>query len=550
MAESNGVADGSRDRRLLSFALYATLLTLKATLAFSVTDLGPDGSYYAEVARHVRDGHGLVSAASMYHAGAPSLPWPTPIYPVWPLLLGLVGRVVPLELAAVWLPTLLSFGAVALAARYARTLWSRPLLPGLWETPDAGHLAVVLLGFNPLFLEYSAQPYTEPLGFLLLFWALLRAAPLMRGEVGAARAFELGMYAGVLVLIRAQMFLFTLALAASFGVAALGWRPRGRWIVSALAAAGGWLVATAPQFAWLSTFHQDPFSLGALLRFERFRASDLMLPVEMLYRFDSPLAWLADRAAGFPIAYGGRGEFAYAQRFGQLHWAPMVALLAWAAPVRAAGLSGARAAIAHPRVGAFALFWIFALGGFFSLHTLHKPYGAEWNFATRHALTVLPLFAAGVVLAAARPGLPRVISIGLLGATLTTYWDEAGRLLRAADREIAGPATYRPGVLELLRRHERTHGPAVVASEKATRLTWELPDLSVYWVWEKTRFEDLDALFTHRGVDYLIIHKADPMDAFEDPRFPERFEQIYTDLSGMDVYRLRPPAAPLPGDTP
>lgn len=531
----------ARARRLLSFALLATLAVLKAQIAYGSVIFGPDGAYYLEVARNVRDAAGLVSWISMYHAGVESFPYPTPIYPLWPLLLGYVGRVVPIEGAAAWLPTLLSFGAVVLLARHARALWPRPLLPDLWDVPDAGHLAVLVFGFNPLFLEFSSQPYTEALGFFVLFWTLERARPLFAGDAGFARAVEVGAYAGLLILVRAQMFLFTLVLVGAFALAVLLWRPRRRWAGLAVAAAAGWALALAPQFAWLTTFYPGPLGLGALLRFERFQPTELLPPVKMLISIPDPIAYLRDRAVGFELAFRAEGKYAYAREFGHLQWAPFLALAGWL-PVmlRRGGPRSILAAVRSPAAGPALVFALLALGGFFSIHTLHKTFGATWNFGTRHALTVIFLFGASVVAAAARPGLPRVGALVLLTLTLSHHWDRARALVGAAEKEIAAAATYRPGLVAFLARERDARGRLTVVSEQSTRLAWELPGVGFHWFWARTRFEDVEALFVERAADYLVVPASGSMDAIGDPRFASRYVMVHAGLSGMAVYRRDP----------
>lgn len=104
---------------IATVTVLALLVTLKAL--FNPSPLSDtkfdDGAYYYQVARHVRDGDGFVTSVSLYNDGFKRLPHQALFYPLWPLLLGLTGRVLDLQLAAQILPETLYF--VALALLYA-----------------------------------------------------------------------------------------------------------------------------------------------------------------------------------------------------------------------------------------------------------------------------------------------------------------------------------------------------------------------------------------------------------------------------------------------
>jgi hypothetical protein len=53
---------------------------------------GPDAGFYLNVARHIRDGQGVLTSVSLYHQGMPTLPHPSSIYPLWPWLLGMLAH--------------------------------------------------------------------------------------------------------------------------------------------------------------------------------------------------------------------------------------------------------------------------------------------------------------------------------------------------------------------------------------------------------------------------------------------------------------------------
>lgn len=526
-----------RQGALVQFALIAGLVALKVQVNAGMTSFGTDGSLYLEVARNVRDGRGLVSFISLMNAGVESFPYPTPLYPIWPLLLGVVGRVVPIEVAAIWLPTLFYFGAVVQAARLARTLWPGPLFPDGWRPLDAGHVAILLLGYNSLFFEYTSVPYTEGLAWCGLFFLLLRARAFF-GQPSALRAAEVGLYTGLLILVRSQMFLASLALGGTFAWALLTTRERGRWAGYAAAAAAGWGLALAPQLLYLSTFYH-PLGLNALLRFDDFRASNLLTPLQTLRPAGGAFAWLLDRAEGFDVAYTVGGRYAYVQNFGVLHWAPPLAVLfglrRWRDPTRAAW-----ARLREPSAAFTTYLVLLALGGFASIHTLHKDFGAEWNFATRHALTVLFLFGWGVVSLAARGGAGRTAAVAILSITGWLQAMDLKALYKDTEASASSGIQRRAGLVWWIQQARRADPALLIVTDEPQRLAVLVPDLPVHSVWLRSSYDDLWTLFDHFGADYLIINdRIEKYDFANDPRWTEGFELVAPDISGEAVYRRR-----------
>jgi hypothetical protein len=533
----------AREGRLLSFVLWAPLVAMKLEALQAVGSFGLDGSYYTDVARQVRDGHGLQSYLSMYHAGFSYFPHPTPIYPVWPLVLGYASRVLPLDVAAVLLPTLCYVGTVALFAGLARRVRPGPLFPGLWDAVDAGHLAVLLFGYNALFFEATTKPYTEGLGYLglaMLLWRVraVFGAPSVRGGL------ELGAWCGFLILVRSQMFLLTLVGAGTGVWALLFLRPFSRWAAIVGAAVAGWFLVLAPQMVWLSTFVAHP-GLDTLLRFEHYHESDVLAPVTMLEPAKSVLRLLQDRAHGFKLAYASTGTYSYENAFGVLHWAPLLwapfLLVDLVRGLGTGGLARLRAAAADPASG-FAVFYGFlALGGFFSIHWLHKSYGAEWNFATRHALTVLFLFGGAVVALANRGGLARLLAVAVLALTMRSTLTGLDAWVEKEVKDDAPQQFWKGGLQEFLREEQRKDPQLVVVMEDPQRYARAMPGIGFHWLWPETRYADVQRMFTELGADYLLV----PLDKkrhkwLDKKKIAAQFERVRQNVNGFDVYRYVP----------
>ncbi len=540
-------------RRLLTAGMFAYLLWMKLRLLDEIYYYGPDGSYYVDVARQVRDGLGLRSWLSMYHSGAMDLPSPSTIYPIWPLLLGLCARVVPVDTVVSTLPTILYFGTLILGVALVRRVWPRALLPGLWEVPDAGHVFLLFFGFNALFFEYTSKPYTEGLAYFLLVvlaWRLhgfFERASVGRASVG--RAMELGAWISFLILVRSQMFLLTFV---GIGVcvwAVLCLRPLRQWIPLVLAGVAGWFLALFPQYLWLRTFTEP--SLDALLRFEHHHASTVLSPVVMLGPSLGLFDLLLDRAHGFRVAYANVGKYRYEANFGVIHWA-QVACLPWLLKdllrgVGPGGLRRAREALREPGYGPAIAYGLLAVGGFLSIHALHKSYGAEWNFATRHALTVVFLAFGAVLYLAARGGLARVFAIAIVSISALMEVRDLDQFVEEVRETEVRREEWHPELRIFLEAEHARNPDLLVAAELAQRMGWLVPGIGMHWLWTGTPLEDLERMFTSLHADYLVVlpDEDEHLWLADRAQFDARFERVHADLSGFEVYAYRrAPLAP------
>lgn len=530
--------------RLLLAALLLGLLGLKLVHAAHEPDYGPDASYYYDIAAHVRDGDGLVTDVSLFNAGFTSFPHPTAVYPLWPLVLGLTGRVVPLDLAATWLPALFYFAGILLAYRLARRLAPAPLFPETWPVIHAGHLAALVYGLtNAMFLN-TTRPFTEGLAYFLLLVALTRAEAMFRAP-GSWRGLELGLWLGLVTLARSQLVLAAMAVALTlaWAVARLGWR---RWLGPALACLFGLTALLGAQLAHLASFADAP-RLAYLLRFDLVRDPSELAPLKILVETDGPLAWLADRAGGLLVAFGG-GDMSYFHCFGL--WAaalllslPFLALDAWRAlQRRSLGLWRWLHEPAHLFELCFALL---AIGGVLSLHTLHKQLFTPWNFGTRHGLTAGFAVFAAILYLSRRPVLGRVIALFLVCAgAFYGFWRIDRRIHDTSDERVTWTVAHnRPIVRWLQERAAAEPGLVVVGPDiEVQKLARFTDGVGYHWIYRTTTWDELDYLFRERGARYLLL-RDDRVRKLRlgrnKTRFARTFTEVITDLSGFTIFRPR-----------
>ena len=496
------------DVRLL-LAFLVALAPLRAMQTASMAEMGVDGGYYVEVARHVRDGQGLVSNLALYHLGAERLPYPSSIYPIWPVVLGLCARLFDLEALSHWLPLALSFTALIAAFLFGRRLSCEPLLPRWIPAFHAGHLLVLMLGLQHDFVYFSALPYTEPLSWTLLLLFLWR---LLGADDSPRAGLEAGIGAVLIYLCRYQLIVVPLALLMAQGLRVLTGPSRARAAVQ-LGVSGAVIGGSMGAFwLWLRGFVPGA-GLGALLRFDQNRASDLLEPFDAIVDRSGPLEVLADRAGGLITGWDPLNPESYQAVFYASHWALPLALLfgagAAVAQVRREGLRAVLSALLERLRGPRALGWLTALGvaagGLLSVQLAHKHFNGEWYFDRRQSMIcVLAFFFAMAWLLRSARALPALLA-GLLLATSTV----------AGSREVLRQALSDEGRLRAddrydeivwwLKRHS-ADGPLTVAMQtgKVQRVGWRTGKVGYHWFYDQTSYADLLKMTDVLGSTYVM----------------------------------------------
>jgi len=466
-----------------------------------------DGGFYTDVALNVRDGLGFTTDMSLYHKGYTHFPHPTSVYPVWPVLYGLLSRVVDYTLVAHWLPALLYMASLCSAFLLGRRVWAAPLLPHF----HGGHLAALLLGLNTEFFVYTSLPYTEGLGWLLLTlfcWRLLG----LTGRLTVAGAAELAAWSALLVLTRAQFLLVPIALMGAFGVGLLG-PGRRKAALHGLVFSG---VFALPIGAW--TLRSKGFLLDAglltLLRFDQAQATALLPPMQTLVSTEGVGGLLLDRASGLLVAFDLRERFSYAASFHSFHFAMLAALPVALGALLGAGrdrlASWARWVVSPQAFGWLALA-LLAAGGLASIHLAHKDAHPAWYFHRRHALVVIfTVYASLLALLASPRSWARWTGRLLLLSGLAWGLAELGeRAWFGRVRAHLGRDT-RAGLVDWLSREEERYDGLTVAlmAHEPQRLGYRTEAVRYHWFYEKTTRDDLAVMCDSLGVTYVILQES------------------------------------------
>ena len=528
-------------RRLLLAVPFLVPLLMKVVVGFGIGDYGSDGWYYAGIARHVQEGQGLVTRASTFHHGYESFPHPSPVYPLWPLLLGWTARVTGLHVAAVWLPTLLYVAAVAFAFLWAKGLPRAPLFERWPDGPDTAHATAWLLAWNPVFFDKTSRPYTEALAFALLLACLWRAPRLWARRDWIAGA-ELGLWLGLVFLTRSQLVLLAMAAVCAFGwaIAALPGRLRTLSMAASCAAVAAVLVV--PQYLRLREITVRPAT--GLLRFEMAQANDVLAPVHVLTDTSGFVDTAIDRLRGVPVAFSPLDELAYMRAFFGLQYALPLALATGAALLWRARFTAAIAWLRDPARLPLVFLGLFAAGGFASLHLVHKDFGTEWHFGRRHGLTAFFAFQLAWLFLVRRAGRRmRTVALVLLAGSMLGGFTQMWRL---SARSVLGLKDLNPRA-DLVRFLHENRGPdgtltVAVNGGEAQRMAFRLHGtLNVHWLHLGSPIEDLEKMVSRLGVRFLLVRTEEAQDWLflrDRRRFDSLFEAV-TELDGYAVYATR-----------
>lgn len=523
-------------------AIVALLCAYKVIFTLHVRSAHADGGYYTDIAAHVRDGQGLVSNICLMHQGCPSLPHPTPIYPLWPLLYGYVGRWFPLFETGKWLPAGLYVVALLFGYLWARSLFPRPLFPKTFPAFDAGHLFVLMLGTSAGFFRYTSLPYTEGLTFAIVTVALWRSTTLLRRPTLAA-GVELGTWLALAALTRMQLATMAAAAVGVSGAAAIAIRgsraSHGRMVLGMLLALSSWM---GLRYRHLAGFVPD-LSVDEIVFWYRIRFSEAVTAVPFLQETHGVFDYLRDRADGLFVAFWSEGAHGYAKQVYTFHFAALIALPLAVATIGTAVRQRALGQLLREWLGpdriAMTFAFLFGLAAFVSLHGMHlnPSAGPQWLFGGRWAIPTLFLFFLSLVALVRAGGAWRAAGVFLLCAGVFVGLAHVRRATNKIEARKPGPRREAP-LVAWLNDATRRRGPFTAVYKSPQPIAYLTPDVRYQWHHAGTSLRDLEAMVTELGVDYVILQTGRPF-AFITPRAP--FNAAFRRVAVLPGYRVYAP---------
>lgn len=469
-------------------AIVGVLLVVRALKGAGDPPYGIDAAYYFQLARHVMNGEGLVTTVSLYHEGW-VLPAKTPIYPLWPLMLGYAGRAIGLARAADLLPRLFYCVNLVLLYVLARAIALRIgalRISERWWMPDCAHWMVAIFALAPPYFGATTHPYTEGPAFAMAFASFLALARYERTRgLGAAAAS--GLFAGLAFLVRTQMV--GVAIGCFVALAFFAWREwrserqRARTPAAALLPLVVWgIVAVAVLVPWFVFLGFIPgVTPMALPRVE--------LPkFEGWTEFPSRLDWLKHRAGSLAVMFDPSNQHSYVHSFGIVAFlVPLAALVALV-----------RRKFAAPRSLLLLAVFVAGVFFFFNLMLYHSEVWMPWLFGWRHGLPFVFLIALSLPWLAARAGkFAPAIAIVLL-ITVAVNARNIAAVVRAPDPRLTR------GETELVRWLEANKVSAIATN---AQVLGSMTDAHLYWSWCDASPESTRAMLRLLPVKHIVLYE-------------------------------------------
>jgi hypothetical protein len=473
---------------------------------------GVDASYYFQLARHVANGDGLVTTVSLYHEGW-ILPAKTPIYPLWPLVMGYAGRVIGLANAADLLPrvlyvidlVLLYLLAHAVAVRFGA--WR---MSAQWWIPGPAHWIVLIFGLAPRYFGATTHPYTEGLAFAMAFASFLALERFDRTRSAIAAAAS-GLFAGLAFLARTQMV--GVAIGCFAALAWFAWRDRsarrGAILWSAVA-----LATVTPWFLFLG------FVPGVMnISIER---ADIPM-LEGWTRHATALEWLAARLQSFAVMFDPSNAYSYVQSFGVVAYlVPLAAIVAIAEMIR-------RKRFAAPQSLFPTAILVAGLFFFFNLMLYHSDVWMPWLFGWRHGLPYIFLIMLAVPYLVARGGrYAVVIAFVLVASTLMSALAVAA-FVRSDDVRLTD------GEAQLV----RWLPPAKMVISTNPQILASISEARFHWIHCDASGETTTAMLRAFPIDYVLMYEHETRCRFVNEAGPMRLIAAFGE-PGRRVFVLQP----------
>ncbi|MEJ7730223.1 MAG: hypothetical protein WKG00_13520 [Polyangiaceae bacterium] len=539
-------------RRAWLAVIIAVLGAYKVIRSYYLDVTGTDGGYYLDVASHIRDGRGILSNCSILYAAYPEFPFPAAVYPLWPLLIGLVAKAFPMFETGKWLATACYFGTLGFAYLWGRALYPRRLVAGL-PGFNAGHVLALMFGLHDYFFIYTSQPYTEGLTFALTCAALWRMTRLLPRPTWWG-GLEVGAWLGLIILARYQMVLLAMAVFPVLAAASvLSSGPRRDYAIMTACAAVALLLVVGPHYLFVASFTPN-LTPASYVQWQRVRFRDVLSPIPDVLQVKGTWPWIVDRWRGVRIAFGSEfGANSYGVRFHTFHYAlvpaiPLVLLLG----VLNASRTKVRLAwrwLRRPRN----LNWIFVVcfagGSLLMIHSMHmdRKLYPEWYFGQRHALVCMFAFFLSLLLLLAQKRFPWKL-IGIVILCGGVYMGLPKVRKHALAVEGKRPSGADAALVEWLNHEAEARDDLIVAYRQPQLLAYRTPRVGYHWYYRHTVLKDIRAMVDKLGAAYVIVPPKPVFPFQRGDGFLDSFELVKT-IAGTRIYKPRasvggPAAAP------
>jgi hypothetical protein len=286
-----------------------------------------DATYYAHLGKELSLGRGLTTRVSLWHQVL-TLPHCSFVYPVLPLMLGVIGWMTSPDTAFWLVPETGYVVAVLLylllslkVCQAFEIVLMKPIKTRTPSTliPILPFIPALLLASNFIFFQISSVPYTEALAIPLTFLALLLAPHAIRTG-GFLRCYLIGVILGLTFLTRSQMLFLLPAFAIVF---TLSGSSRKQGLLAVLALLLGWLTCSGVWLIYMG-FMMPQLTFGEFFDFASYREIKDIPPFEWRREVTSVLSALHLSLRSFTVAFNPYHHQSYFKVFGLTTLLPLV----------------------------------------------------------------------------------------------------------------------------------------------------------------------------------------------------------------------------------
>ncbi len=496
------------DAKYTNILLFLFLLIIKIMFTLNLESFGWDGSYYYNVAKNIQNGLGFTTNLSLYHQGMTYFPHPTPVYPLWPALLGYTSHIFPLKLVAYILPVLLYWGTMIIAYRLIQKNLPENIVNTKYCVLNYAHLGVFILCLHGKYFEATSRPYTEALAYFLLFICLTRLTSIL-SLVRPATFLEIGIWSAILLLVRSQFIIFLISVVFFYFVLLL-WSRNMKYLWGICMLTLSFLVVYAPQLFFLSE-RLGQVNQGTLFFFDQYQASDALSRLNVLVKYENFFQFLYYKLYGFGVAFFPWGKYSYSAAFHGFQYSFILMLftipvVCFSSKNRKILCDRTQDLLSWPEKRFLLFLIIFALASFLSIHMLHKTLWAFWNFSTRHALLCSFIFFLAFLFLLRQSLYPKLKKTALfifLAATLIGV----GSLIFQTIHQTSFPK-YSEKKVDLIYwfKSELSKKPSLsIAMPNPQKISVYSEGVNFHWIYYNTSKKDFKTLFSELGVDYLLL---------------------------------------------
>ncbi len=516
--------------------LILFLILLKIVFTFYVDHFGWDGSYYYNIAQNILEGNGFVTNISLYHQGFTYFPHPTPVYPIWPIVMGYVSYFISLPVTAIWLPTILYILTLWVTYKTVDRIVPGPLIQFKKLSISAASLMTLILGLHTDFFYATSKPYTEAIGFFVLSVFFLRFSSL-KGNINSWIAFEFGIWSAVLFLIRSQFIIFFISLIV-FYIILLSFYKRIGYLKWILISSAGFLLFNVPQMIHL--YHKvHDIGINSIIFFDQYQASSLLTPIQSIVDYENIFTWFWFKIYGFFIAFLPFGKKSYIINFYGFQYSFVLAfiVLVWKKNYRHI-YDKLTKFVLEPKDYIILFFIIFAFIEFISIHLIHKKMWAVWNFATRHSVVCSFFFFICFIYILKLRRARKIGMILIFMATLAGFTNITIRTIYAAYNNV--PIEHkRSELIQYINSMSKTE-PRIIVMYNPQWLAPYTPKTYYHWIYEGTSEDDMKILFQTMKSDNLLLNRIQYKKFIQNiPSFSKEFSILEENLSGMILLQYK-----------